>query len=302
MSLRFDGRGASPYLGVMIAVISVSFASIFIIWCQSPPMVIAAYRMLLAALILAPFALGPFRAKCCAINRRSFLILIGIGGILALHFLTFNTSLTLTTVAASTLLVTAHPLLIGVVSVFYLKETDRRAIVGMVLGFSGIVLISLSGLEGGEMTGNVLAFIGCIFAAIYIIGGRVMRQSIDIVPYAFIVYSFAALFLFLGCLSTGTSVVPSSSDDLLLFLALAVISTILGHTMYNWSLKYVSASFVSVSLLGEPILASIWALLLFSQVPSPLLVVAGAMLLLGVLIVARYEVKMEKEVEGDLTA
>jgi drug/metabolite transporter (DMT)-like permease len=290
-----DGTGMTPFIGVLIAVVSVSFASIFIKWSDSPPLVIAAYRMLFASLMLAPFAMGPCRRQCVTLSKNSYLLLAGIGVVLALHFWAFNASLTLTTVAASTLLVTAHPLIIGVVSIFILKETDKRAMAGMVLGFSGIILMSVSGLEGGELAGDALAFTGCILAAIYIVGGRVMRQKVDLVPYAFFVYSFATIFLFGACLLTGEQLWPISNEDLVLFLLLAGVSTILGHTMYNWSLKYVSASLVSVSLLGEPILATIWAALFLGEIPTPLILISGAFLLVGVLIVAKYEVRIEKE-------
>ena len=287
-------KGYGPYIGVLIAVVSVSFASIFIIWSTASPIVIAAYRMLFAALMLLPFAIGPCRKQCVSLSRNTMLILIGIGFVLALHFLTWTMSLTMTTVAASTLLVTAHPLIIGLVSVFYLKETDKRAIIGMALGFSGIVLISLSGFEAGDLGGDILAFIGCLFAAVYIIGGRVMRQKVDIVPYAFFVYAFAAAFLFAGAFMTGAQVMPISFENILLFLLLAGVSTIMGHTVYNWSLKYVSASFVSVSLLGEPIIASVLALFFFGQVPSPVLIVSGILLLAGVVIVAKFEIKFDQ--------
>lgn len=289
----FQGRRSTPYFAVFVAVVSVSFASIFILWSSASPIVIAAYRMLFASLMLLPFAIGPFRKQCLALPRRTVVILALIGVVLALHFYTFNTSLTLTTVAAATLLVTAHPLLIGLVSVFYLKETHKKAMIGMALGFSGIVLISITGLSGGVMEGNVLAIIGALLAALYILGGRVMRRSVDIVPYAFLVYSFAAIFLFASCFAMSVPVLPVSTNDVLLFVLLAGVSTIMGHTLYNWSLKYVTASLVSVSLLGEPILASVLAIFFFSQFPSPLIIVSGIMLLIGVVIVAKYEVKIE---------
>ncbi|MCE5296910.1 MAG: DMT family transporter [Euryarchaeota archaeon] len=289
------GKGASPYIGVLVAVVSVSFASIFIVWSDADPLVIAAYRMLFATLMLLPFAIGPSRPQIAALPRRHWIVLACIGVVLALHFYTFNTSLTLTTVAASTLLVTAHPLLIGLVSIFYLKETDKKAMAGMVLGFAGIVLVSMSGLGGSGFEGNVLALIGCVLAAIYLIGGRVMRQVIDIVPYAFLVYLFATMFLFASCFAVSAPVLPMSLENIALFLLLAGVSTIMGHTVYNWSLKYVTASFVSVSLLGEPIIASVLAMIFFSQMPSPLIIVSGAMLLAGVIIVAKYEVKIGKK-------
>ncbi len=122
-----------------------------------------------------------------------------------------------------------------------------------------------------------------------------MRQKVDLVPYAFFVYLFSTIFLFGACIATGEQLWPMSSEDLLLFLLLAGVSTILGHTMYNWSLKYVSASLVSISLLGEPILATIWAALFLNEVPTPLVLVSGALLMVGVLIVAKYEVKIERE-------
>jgi drug/metabolite transporter (DMT)-like permease len=293
-SAEWFNKDTVPYVGVLIAVISVSFASIFIIWSDASPIVIAAYRMLFATLMLLPFARGQFRRRSSSLSNRSMLILAGIGVVLALHFYTWNTSLTMTSVAASTLLVNAHPILIGLVSIFYLKEMDRRAMIGILLGFLGIVLISIDGFEAGDLTGDLFAIMGCVFAAIYILSGRIMRQKVDIIPYAFFIYAFATVFLFASSIVMGEKIWPMSMKDFLLFILLAGVSTIMGHTVYNWSLRYVSASFVSVSLLGEPIIASALALLFFAQMPSPLILVSGIMLLAGIVIVARYEIKGDR--------
>jgi drug/metabolite transporter (DMT)-like permease len=287
----FKNGKYGPYLGILIAVVSVSFAAIFIVWCDAPPIVIAGYRMLFAVLLLLPFALGPCRKQCLALPWRTVLVLAGIGGVLALEDLAVTTALTMTTVAAVVLLVTAHPLIIGMVSIFYLRETDKRAFFGIILGFSGIVLLSINGFAVGNLTGDLLAVLACILASIYIISGRIMRQKVDIIPYAIMVYAFASLFLFAGCFATATQVIPMSWQNIVLFLLLAGVSTILGHTIYNWSLKYISASFVSVSLLGETLIASILAMFIFDQVPSSMIVVSGALLLAGVLIVAKYELR-----------
>ncbi len=275
----------APYIGVAVAVLSVSFASIFIRWSDSPPVVIAAYRMLFASIMLLPFAIIHREAQFQLLDRKTISWLLVIGLILALHFATWITSLGMTSVASSTILVTAHPLLVGAVSILLFKESGKWTAIGVAIGFSGVVFISLFSLQDGSWDGNLLALIGGVFAGIYILAGRVLRKKVNLIAYAFIIYLTAAAFLFLACVVLGQPIWPYPVEEFILFLLLAGVSTILGHTLYNWSLKYVTAPLVSSSLLGEPILASVLAIFLLSELPSPYIFVGGALILAGVLFV-----------------
>jgi drug/metabolite transporter (DMT)-like permease len=284
----------APYIGVVVAVFSVSFASIFIRWSEAPPVVIAAYRMLFAALMLLPFAVVHREAQFKFLDRKTISWLLVIGLILALHFATWITSLGMTSVASSTILVTSHPLLVGAVSIIYFKESGKWTAVGVAIGFIGVVFISIMSIGDGSWDGNLLAFIGGVFAGIYILAGRVMRKKVNLIAYAFIIYLSAAAFLFLAAIILNQPIWPYPIEEFVLFLLLAGVSTILGHTVYNWSLKYVTAPLVSASLLGEPILASVLAAIILVELPSPYIYLGGALILIGVLFVLYDEISYKR--------
>lgn len=202
----------------------------------------------------------------------------------------------MTSVASSTILVTAHPLLVGAVSILLFKESGKWTAIGVTVGFAGVVFISLFSLQDGSWDGNLLALIGGVFAGVYILAGRVLRKKVNLIAYAFIIYLTAAVFLFAAALILGQPVWPYPWQEFALFLLLAGVSTILGHTVYNWSLKYVTAPLVSASLLGEPILASVLAAVLLAELPSPYIFLGGAMILIGVLFVLYDEIVNRKVV------
>lgn len=291
--------GSRAYGAVGFAVVSVSFASLFFRWAESPPLVKAFYRLALAAIILAPFVLvGPTARRALrSLGARDLLLLTLTGLVLALHFGTWVTSLSLTSVASSTLLVTAHPLVVGLASHFYLRESLHRWIVlGIVLGLAGALVIALGdyGSPGAadSLTGDLLALAGGVFAAIYLLAGRRMRQRLDVLPYALTVYGAAALFLLLFTLVLGAGPIPEApshglSVEILLFVALAVISSIGGHTLYNWALRYLPATIISTSLLGEPLGASLLALTFLGEVPRVNVFAGAPLILAGVYLATR---------------
>lgn len=266
---------------MIVAILAVSFASIFVRWSDSDPLVIAGYRMLFASLILAPFAFHG-RKEAAPMDRRTLVSVALTGVVLAVHFFAFISSLRYTSVASSTLLVNFHPLIVGAASVLILKESSKRTIVGVSIGFVGVVIIALTGLGTGESVGNALALLGGVMAAIYILAGRVLRRTLGIFSYAFSVYFTAAVVLLASAVLNGVPLWPYPTEEILIFLALAVVCTIFGHTVYNWSLKYLAAPVISTSLLGEPILASMLALSLLGEVPAWTVVLAAPLVLVGV--------------------
>jgi drug/metabolite transporter (DMT)-like permease len=273
------------YPALFVAILAVSFASIFIRWSDSDPLVIAGYRMLFASLILAPFAFHE-RKDAEPMDRRTMGSVALTGVILAVHFFAFISSLRYTSVASSTLLVNFHPLIVGAASVLILKESSKRTIVGVTIGFVGVAIIALTGLGTGESLGNALALLGGVMAALYILAGRMLRRTLGIFTYAFCVYITAAAVLLSSAVINGVPLWPYPTEEILIFLALAVVCTIFGHTVYNWSLKYLTAPVISTSLLGEPILASLLALILLSEVPSWTVIMAAPLVLIGILLAA----------------
>jgi drug/metabolite transporter (DMT)-like permease len=283
---------ARPYVAIALAVVSVSFSAIFISWSTSPFITIALYRLAIASLILAPFALLDRRRPLRGISRNDLLGMVGVGAILATHFTLWIGSLKIegvsVSVASSVILVTSHPLLVGVLSHYVLRERlNAWMALGIALGFSGVVVIAVadSTARSGSGIGDLLAFTGGIAAGFYFLAGRRLRQRIPLIAYAFVVYVSATGVLFLYALGLRESLVPVGPDwrtEMALFLAMAVIPQIGGHTLYNWSLRWITAPIVSLSLVGEPIGSSLLAWALLSQVPGIAVGFGGALALGGI--------------------
>ncbi len=283
-----------PYAAIALAVVSVSFSAIFISWSTSPFITIALYRLALASLILVPFVLVN-RAVVLALSRKEVLGMMGVGAILATHFTLWIGSLKLegvsVSVASSVILVTSHPLMVGLLSHFILKERlNAWMALGIGLGFSGVVVIAFadSAARSASLVGDLLAFLGGVAAGFYFLAGRRLRQRIPLLAYAFVVYVTATAVLFLYALVLRESLVPVGDvpREMILFLAMAVIPQIGGHTLYNWSLRWVPAPVVSLSLVGEPIGSSLLAWVLLNQVPGIAVGVGGALALAGIYLAA----------------
>jgi drug/metabolite transporter (DMT)-like permease len=272
-------------MAIIVAVVAVSFSAIFIRWSDSHPFVIAAYRMGITCLILLPLVLIKYKDEFKKIQKSEFLFMIAIGMILALHFASWISSLEETTVASSVILVTSHPMFVAIVAHYVLNEKLKTiGYIGIVVAFSGIIILSIGdmGLGGSNFRGDILALIGSIAAGTYILGGRKARRNISLVPYVFIVYGICTIFLFVACIVVAAPLYPLPMKEYELFLLMAIFPTILGHTMYNYALKYVKAQVISVSLLGEPIGSSILAVILLSEAPPEFTIIGGALILPGI--------------------
>ena len=289
---------SSPYAAIAVAIVAVSFASIFIRLSESSPLVIAAYRLMFATIMVAPFALARQRQELSKLGTRDILLMIGIGGVLATHFALWITSLKVegVSVASSVVLVTSHPILVAVVSHMVLKErVNSVTAAGIAIGLAGVTLIAVGdyGLSASTLGGDLLAFGGGIMAGVYLLAGRRFRQRISLLTYVFVVYASAAFFLIVAAFVTD-DMRPSGDlwRELALFAAMALVSQIGGHTLYNWALKYVTAPVVSVSLVGEPIGASILAWLLLGETPGVLVVFGGLAAVCGIYLTVRGQSKI----------
>jgi drug/metabolite transporter (DMT)-like permease len=285
------------FLGLLISIIAVSFASIFILSCQAPPLSIAFYRLLFTTLLIFPFILirKKTRDELRTLPRATLLIMLVIGVILAIHFSLWITSLKMTSVASSVILVTAHPVLVAPVSFYFLKEKlswvnalgiaiSLIGVAVLVIGNYGFAAFGLDTIEG-----NIFALLGGIAAGLYILGGRKLRKTVSTVSYAFVVYTVGTITLFFICLALSAPVYNLTITDYEIILLMALVSGILGHTLYNWSLGYIRASIMSVALLGEPIGSSLlaYAIPWIHQEPSLYTVIGGGIILVGIYLTAR---------------
>jgi len=293
-----------PYIMLFISVISVSFAAIIIVTIDAPPLTIAFYRMLFTTLIIMIFIIfnKKYINELKNLSKSTVFIMIIIGLILAAHFALWITSLKLTSIASSVILVAAHPILIGPVSHYFFKEKLTLInLTGIILSVLGVIVLvygnyGFSSLTIDSIEGNILALLGGITAGLYILGGRIIRRKISTPSYAFVVYSSSTITLFIICIIFNSQIYNLSLKDYQLIILMALVSGILGHTVYNWVLKYIRTSIVSVALLGEPLVSTIFAFLIpwINQVPSNFTIFGGIIILVGIYMTSRTSIFQAK--------
>ncbi len=284
----------SPPAALALSVLAISTSAILVRWSSAPSAVIAFYRVLFTALLLAPITLVRHRADFRALSVRDGLVATATGAALAIHFTTWFESLQWTSVAASTTLVQTQPVFVAVGAYFLLNERlTARTVGGILLAVAGAAVMSVGDLLSGAavagtaLYGNVLALIGGVTAAGYVLAGRSLRQRIALLPYVSLVYGACTVTLLAVVLAGGDPVVDYPAREWALFLAMAVGPGVFGHTVVNWALAHLDSSVVSVSLLGEPVGATVLALVLLAEVPGPATVLGGTVVLAGIALTAR---------------
>jgi drug/metabolite transporter (DMT)-like permease len=279
---------ASLLLILPVGIIAVSTASIFIKLCDAPALIIATYRMVFASLILMPYAFYKKTGRGWERSDLGWLILSGV--FLSLHFTFWITSLKYTSVASSVVLVTTHPIFVGLGASFLLKERlGMNLVLGITLSVLGSGLISYGDmtLSKEALMGDGLALLGALAASGYFLVGRKMRKSQDLLSYIFPVYSTAALVLILLSFLFQEKFGGYSATTYLYLFLLALIPQLIGHTTFNWALKYLPASMVSITILGEPVGSTILAYFILSEGLTPSKVIGGILIFAGILIALR---------------
>ena len=306
-----------PLLAILVAILAVSTSSIFIRFAQenASSLAIAAYRLGLATLALAPASFTRYRAEIrSALAQRKLAGLAALSGVLlAFHFATWITSLQFTSVASSVVLVTTSPLWVAVLSPLILKEPlpwtvwiglAVTLVGGLAVGLSDSCALSAHGLacpslatfvEGQAFMGDGLALLGAFFASGYILIGRRLRPGMSLQAYTFLVYGVAALTLLGIVAATGQRMAGFPWTTYLLFLALALIPQLVGHSTFNWALRYLSAAFVSIALLGEPLGSTALAYFILNEVPSAVKLGGLGLILAGILVASVTTNKSTKE-------
>jgi drug/metabolite transporter (DMT)-like permease len=279
---------------LLLGVIAVSTASIFItraLDAGAPDLTVAAYRLTIAALVLAPLAWTGGRAELAALTRRDLALALVAGACLGLHFITWIASLALTSIVSSVVLVTASPLLVALASPLVLRESLRPpALAGVCLAVAGGAIIGWS--DGGQrpatLTGDALALTGAVMAAGYFLAGRRLRVKLALIPYIFIVYGVAALLVDALVLALRIPLTGFAPEAYLWLVLLALVPQLIGHSSFNWALRHAPAALATVPVLGEPVGATVLAFVFLGQRPGPLTLAGGALVLVGVFVVTAY--------------
>jgi len=279
----------NPYLALLSGTLAVSTGAIFARLADAPALVVAAYRVGLATLILLPFAWWRVRGELLRLSPKEVRLASLAGMFLALHFAAWISSLDYTSVANSVVLVNTNPLWVGLLTPLITRERlHRRTVIGILVSVSGGIIIGAGDVAGGgrALLGDGLALAGSICAAVYLLLGRNLRRRLSLLAYVMVCYGSAALVLWAIVLIMGLPVRGFSSGTVTAFWAMALVSQVIGHTSYNWALRWVSPSLVAVSLLGEPIGATILAYVIFGEGLTWAKVIGGVLILSAIYIAA----------------
>lgn len=285
----------SPVWVLAVALIGISFAGPLVRLSAADPLAIAVWRLGFSLLIVAVFLIysGEWRQwRSLSLREAALASMAGVA--LALHFWAWNVSIHLTTIAASVTLVNLQPaIIVGISAAFLHEAPTRRQLFGIALAIVGAVVIALPDLGSGRALladraslGNLLAVSAAVTAAVYYTIGRFLRASYGIWAYVGLAYSacFVALLIFAGF--SHVMLGPQPPREIGIFAALAIGPMLLGHTGLNWALKYLPAYVVNLTVLGEPIGATLLGAIIpgIRQIPTPITVLGGAIILTGVLI------------------
>lgn len=290
------GMEKYPLVMLMIGIFGIAMSSIFVKFSQAPAAVTAAYRMLWTVVLMTPVVLGKgsVRREFQQLEKKTLLLSLVSGLFLAAHFVLWFESLNHTSVASSTTIVCTEVIWVALGFCLFLKgRLSGRAIlaIGVTIGGSVLIAWSDSGTGGNHLYGDLLALAAAMVEAVYTLIGTVVRKKTSTAVYTYVVYGACALCLLLTCMVQGLDLFAYGISAPVVGLLLAVFSTILGHSIFSWCLKYFSASFVSASKLCEPVVAAIAALFLFSEIPAPVQIGGSLLILGGVFYYSRLEQK-----------
>lgn len=282
----------NPAVVLVLAVFAVSTGAIFVRLADAPALVTAAYRLGLSTLIIAPFAWWKSKDELLGISRHDLRLAVIAGFFLALHFATWISSLDYTSVANSVVLVNTNPLWVGLMTPWITKERIKRlTIISILCSVVGGVVIGIGDFATGgkALLGDGLALCGSICMAVYLLIGRNLRRKFSLLPYIFICYGSAAIIVWITVIALNMPLSGFSLTTNAAFLGMALVSQVIGHSSYNWALKWFSPSLIAVCLLGEPVGSTIMAYFLFQEGLTTYKIIGGVIILIAIYIAASGE-------------
>jgi drug/metabolite transporter (DMT)-like permease len=279
------GRVALP--AVAVGVLAVSAAAIFIRLAEAPAVAVAFWRCALGAAVLLPPAVA--RRERFPKGRELY-VGVASGVALGAHFGFWISSLDYTSVAASVVLVSTQPVFVAILAYLLFGErTSPLSFAGILVALAGTALIASDGSVGSAaLLGNALALVGAVTVAVYVLIGRSSRTAgIGVLPYSIVVYATAALTLFVAALLFDARLWGYSGETWFWLGAITLGPQIMGHTVFNWALRYVEASIISGTILAEPVISALLAWMILSERPGTPTILGGAVVLAGLFLLLR---------------
>ena len=286
-----------PIIMIVVGIFGISLSSIFVKYSAAPSAVTAAFRLLWTVLFLTPVVLGKkeVRKELLSIPKKTAALSFLSGLFLAIHFVLWFESLAHTTVASSTTIVCTEVIWVSLGFCLFMKgKLSLKAMAAIAVTLVGSVLIAWGDFGSGtQFYGDVLALLAAIAVAVYTLIGRVVRKDVSTTVYTYMVYAACAAVLVVTCAVQGYRLFDYGVSAIIVGFLLALFSTILGHSIFSWCLKYFSPAFVSASKLCEPVVAAILAGFLFGELPTAMLIAGSVLILGGVMYYSRLEMKEE---------
>lgn len=275
----------NPYIALVIGVIAISTSAILVkLAGNAPAGIIAFYRLAFAVIIMVPIIITKYKEELRSISRRDWMLTTISGLFLALHFILWFESLNYTSVASSVVLVTLQPIFAFIGTyLFFGERFSIAAVISMLITLLGSVIIGWGDFQisGLALLGDILALLGAVAITGYFLLGQRLRRSLSLVTYTFIVYGISSIFLLLYNVILRNDFIHYSFDYWFIFLLLAIVPTFLGHSLFNWTLKWLSTSTISMAIVFEPIGASILAYFILDEIITSSQWLGGTIVLFG---------------------
>ena len=273
---------------VVLGVLGTSISAIMVRFSTAPSMILVLYRVVLTLVLMLPSVLR-HRKEWLSLTKKEGLLCIASGAFLGLHFVTYFESVRQTSIAASVVLADTEVFFVALGSILFLhQKLTNKAWMAIILTFLGSVMVAFANTGGGShLYGNLLALVSALFMTFYTVIGSVCRRTLSTTIYTFLVYLAAGATVLLIAVAGGTPLFGYEPVNFLTALAMAVFCNLLGHSVFSWGLKYLPPSFISTAKLLEPVFASVWALLLFSEAPGLPVLLGGVVVILGIALYSR---------------
>lgn len=289
-----ETRSVKPYIALILGNIAISSSAIFVKLTDAPVGISAFYRLLFSVLAMSPWIAVYYWRELISLRAKDWLFAVCSGVFLAFHFILWFASLNYTSVASSVVLVALQPLFAFVGAYYFFKErTTLHALIGTAIAVGGSAIIGWGDFHVGGMAlfGDALALLATALVTVYWLFGQQMRKTMSLAVYTFVVYAASTVTLFAYNFVEGASFTNYAAKDWWVFVGLAVFPTLLGHTVLNWSLKWVGAATVSVSILLEPIGAAVLAYYILDETLTTSQWIGGTLILIGVYAFMRTQAK-----------
>lgn len=282
-----DTRKLNPYIIVGIGVLAVSTSAIFVKVTSAPSGVTAFYRMFFTVLMMVPAFLFKYLSEVKNISKRDWMLSAFAGIFLAFHFILWFESLHYTSVASSTVLVTLQPLFAFIGGFLFFKERYSFAsLISALIAIAGSIIIGWGDFQysASALFGDILALIACALITGYLMFGQAVRKRVSSVTYTFLVYGISSVVLFIYVLGMNEPFFGYAAKDWICFIMLALIPNLLGHSLFNWSLRWLSTTVISMAILFEPVGASIMASFILDEILMPEQILGGLTVIGGLLL------------------